>query len=255
MNIQKIIDMYVHENKSTYEIATFFNTYPNKIRRILITNKVEIKDKSAAQKNAIKNGTSKIPTQGRQRTKEERLKISTSQKKVWDNMTEAKYNAYVESAKKRWAALTEEQKTNMATLATKAIQLAGKEGSKLERFLYAELVNAGFKVEIHKKHLIPNHNLEIDLYFPDLRTIIEVDGPSHFLPIWGEEKLHKQIKADGHKTGLILGKGFIIIRIKNLSDTVSLASQEALKNRLIDMLKVIEDKFPPKSERYIEIDI
>ena len=47
MNENKIIDMYRNENKSTYEIAKEFDTYPNKIRRILIKNGCEMKDKSA----------------------------------------------------------------------------------------------------------------------------------------------------------------------------------------------------------------
>ena len=41
MNENKIIDMYKNENKSTYEIAKEFDTYPNKIRRILIKNGCE----------------------------------------------------------------------------------------------------------------------------------------------------------------------------------------------------------------------
>ena len=38
MNDNKIVDMYKNQNKSTYEIAKEFDTYPNKIRRILIKN-------------------------------------------------------------------------------------------------------------------------------------------------------------------------------------------------------------------------
>jgi very-short-patch-repair endonuclease len=151
--------------------------------------------------------------------------------------------------------MTELEKQNMAALAIKAIQTAGKEGSKLEKFLRHELTKAGFVVEFHKTNLIANQNLEIDMYIPKLRTIIEIDGPSHFLPIWGEEKLHKQIKADEHKTGLILGKGLAIIRVKNLSDNVSLAEQEKLKNNIIDILNKINTRFPDKSHRLIELQV
>jgi hypothetical protein len=75
------------------------------------------------------------------------------------------------------------------------------------------------------------------------------------LPIWGEEKLNKQIKADEHKTGLILGKGLAIIRVKNLSDNVSLAEQEKLKNNIIDILNKINTRFPDKSHRLIELQV
>lgn len=254
MNEQKIVDLYTKGSKSTYEIASLFNTYPNKIRRVLIKNKVELKNKSEAQKNALDRGISKIPTQGRKRSKEERLKISKSQKMTWSKMDKKKYDSHVAKAKQRWNKMTDGEKERMRSLAIKAIQVAGKEGSKLEKFLKIELTKLGHTVEIHKKNLIPNQNLEIDMFFPKLKAIIEIDGPSHFMPIWGEEKLQKQIKADSQKTGLILNKGYAIIRVKNTSDSLSLVEQEDLKNNIAKILGEIEKKFPIKSKRYIEID-
>ncbi len=254
MNEQKIVSMYNKDGKSTYQIAEHFNTYPNKVRRILIKHGVQLKTKSDAQKNALKKGVAKIPTQGTNRTKEERLKISKGLKARWDNISKEEYNKHVKKAKDRWAKLTNLEKKNMTDAAIQAIQKAGKEGSKLEKFLKYELSKLGFIIEIHKKNLIPNENLEIDMYLPKLKTIIEIDGPSHFLPIWGEEKLHKQIKSDENKTGLILGKGLAIIRVKHLSDSLSLASKEDLKDKLVDILNQVNKKFPKESERYIEIE-
>jgi len=255
MNDQKIIDLYTKEQKSTHEIASILDTYPNKIRRILLKHGIHLKDRSEAQKNAILNGSAKIPTQGKKRSQEEKLKISASLSNHWKNMTDDEYNNIVTCAKQRWTEMTTQEKNNMSNAAIKAIQAAGKEGSKLEKYLLKELTKAGHKIEFHKKSLIPNHKLEIDLYLPELRAIIEVDGPSHFLPIWGEEKLQKQIKADEQKTGLILSKGFIVIRIKNLSDTISLHSKENLKNTLLQTLTIIKNKPPKDLERYIELTV
>lgn len=255
MNIKKIIDLYTKENKSTYDIAIEFNTYPNKIRRLLIKNGIELKDKSEAQKNAIQTGKSTHPTMGKKRSQEEKLKISRSIKNYWSEMDDKTYDSKVKQAKQRWKNMSDIDKNKMLDAAIKAIQTAGKEGSKLEKYLYEEITKAGYKVDFHKKYLIQNENLEIDMYLPDLKTIIEVDGPSHFLPIWGEEKLQKQIKADNNKTGLILSKGLLIIRIKNLSDTVCLADREKLRLDLLKTLGTIKDAFPPKSKRYIEIEI
>lgn len=255
MNTQKILQMYTEQNKSTYEIAEHFKTYPNKIRRILIKQGVELKTKSEAQKNAIERGIASHPTSGKQRTMEEKIKISSSLQKYWDNMSEEDYNQKINQSRERWNNMSESERTNMMDAAIKGIQLAGKEGSKLEKFLYSELTSAGYKIEFHKKQLIQNENLEIDMYVPRLKTIIEIDGPSHFLPIWGEEKLQKQIKADAHKTGLILSKGMVIIRVKNISDAQSLASKEKLRLDILNCLSKIDKKFPPQSERYIEIEI
>ena len=52
----------------------------------------------------------------------------------------------------------------------------------------------GFKVEFHKEHWLQNHRLQLDLFIPDLRTVVEVDGPSHFKPVWGMENLIKNQK-------------------------------------------------------------
>lgn len=247
--------MYCDEKCSTYEIAEKFKTYPNKIRRFLKKEGIRIYDKAEAQGNAIKRGRSKIPTQGKERSKEEKLKISSTLKKSWDNIDPEKYNKRVSIAKKNFDSKTDLEKQEMRSAATKAIKQAAVEGSKLEKFLKYELSKEGYIIEIHKKDLIVNQTLEIDMYFPQIRTIIEIDGPSHFLPIWGEDKLKKQIKADQNKTGLILSKGLAIIRVKSLADSLALSVKEELKNKLLGILESIKSKFPEKSKRYIEIEI
>tara|TARA_B100001564_G_scaffold222085_1_gene187173 strand:- start:210 stop:1013 length:804 start_codon:yes stop_codon:yes gene_type:complete len=252
---KQIIDLYCEKKCSTYEIAEKFKTYPNKIRRFLEKKGIKLYDKAEAQENALKRGRSKIPTKGKKRTKEEKLKISAGLKKQWDNLNPDKYNERVDMAKENFENRTQEQKASMRSAATKAIKQAAVEGSKLEKFLKYELSKEGYIIEIHKKDLIVNQTLEIDMYFPQIRTIIEIDGPSHFLPIWGEDKLKKQIKADQNKTGLILSKGLAIIRVKSLADSLALSVKEELKNKLLGILESIKSKFPEKSKRYIEIEI
>lgn len=254
MNETEIVTMY-NDGKSTYEIAESLNTYPNKVRRILLKNGVELKTKSQAQKNALEQGNAKIPTKGRKRSQAEKLNISHGLKKMWENMTEDEYDDYVEKARERWQNIPILERQKMSQSAIKAIQIAGKEGSKLEKFLFSELTKQGYVVEFHKKNLIANKNLEIDMYIPAAKAIIEIDGPSHFLPIWGEDKLQKQIKADSAKTGLILSKGFIIIRIKNLSDKVSLSGRDKLRKNILKILKEVQEHFPSRiEERYIEVE-
>ena len=255
MNELHIIRLYVKEDKSTYEIAEEVGTYPNKIRRILKKHGVAMKSRSQAQKNALQEGRAKHPTDGKTRTKKERNKISASVHKYWENMSEKEKKRRVSGAKERWNALPVSERERISKMAIQAIQLAGKEGSKLEKFLRQELTSAGYHVQFHRKNLIPNENLEIDLFIPDLKTIIEVDGPSHFLPIWGEGRLQKQIKADSQKTGLILSKGYVIIRVKSMGEFVSLSKKEGLLADLLNRLSAIEKKFPPKPHRHIEIEL
>jgi very-short-patch-repair endonuclease len=255
MNKEKdIIEMY-NEGKSTYEIAKTFGTYANKIRRILIKHGIEMKSKSEAQKNAINKGVSNTPTKGKKRSYDDRIKISEGLRRMWKNMDEETYNKYVERGRERWDQMSEAEKKEMHESAMQSIRVAGVEGSKLEKFLVRELTKNGHVVEFHKKNLIANQNLEIDMYIPAFKTIIEIDGPSHFLPIWGEDKLQKQIKADSTKTGLILSKGFVIIRIKSMKDKVSIDAREKLKDRVLTILSNFEDYFPKTQERYIEVEI
>jgi very-short-patch-repair endonuclease len=255
MNEEKqIIDMY-HDGKSTYEIAKILGTYANKIRRILIKHGVEMKSKSEAQKNAIVRGVSNTPTKGKKRTYDDKIKISEGLRKMWKNMDEDTYNQYVERGRERWNQMSEKEKKEMHESAMQSIRVAGVEGSKLEKFLMKELTKKGHVVEFHKKNLIANQNLEIDMYIPAFKTIIEIDGPSHFLPIWGEDKLQKQIRADSVKTGLILSKGFVIIRVKSMKDKVSIDAKEKLKERVLTILSNFEDYFPNTQERYIEVEI
>ena len=252
---QAIIELYEEEGMSTYEIAERANTYPNKIRRILKKHGISLKSRSDAQKNALHSGRAKHPTDGKIRTKEERIKISTSVHDYWSSMSKKERKKRSEDARDRWYSMPEEERRRISKMAIEAIQRAGKEGSKLEKYIMEELTLAGHYVDFHRKNLIPNENLEIDLYIPDLKAIIEVDGPSHFLPIWGAEKLQKQIKADSHKTGLILSKGFVIIRVKSITDFVSLSSKESLVQTVKAILENIKEEFPPKSKRFIEIEL
>lgn len=249
-----IINLYCEENKSTYEIAKDLNTYPNKILRILKKHGVSVKTKSEAQKNAIKTGRHPHPTEGKTRTDREKLSISKSLTSHWKNMTEEEREERVSQAKERWLNMDDQQKEKMRTLASEAIRKAGKEGSKLEKFVLERLTEAGYTVDFHNKNLIPNEKLEIDLYIPKLKTIIEIDGPSHFFPIWGEEKLQKQIKADLQKSGRILSRGYAIIRVKVIGK-VNLVNKEKLISNITQTLKSIEKKFPPKTKRFIEVEL
>ena len=247
-----ILKMYNEDNKSTYEIAEHLNTYPNKIRRTLQKHGVEIRTKSSAQKNALKTGKSTHPTQGKKRSLQEKVKISSAMSDYWDGMDEKEKNKRCEQSKRVWESMSKKQREDMRTKGTKAIQLAAKEGSKLEKFIQKRLTDLNYDVKIHQV-IIPAEKLEIDLYIPSLKTIIEVDGPSHFLPIWGEDRLQKQINADLRKSGTLLSKGFVVIRIKTTGKD-SLKRKEDIINVVHGHLQSIEKKFPARSKRFIEVE-
>ena len=158
----------------------------------------------------------------------------------------------VKQAKNNWKNMSSEQREVMRSKGIAAIRAAAKEGSKMEKWVKDRLEEAGFFVRMHVL-IIPAENLEIDLYIPELKTIIEVDGPSHFLPIWGEDKLQKQVNADLRKSGSLLSKGYAVIRLKSLGQE-SLAKREEMLSSVVDEVIKISKKFPPKAKRFIEVE-
>jgi hypothetical protein len=59
---------YIEEKKSFAQIAENVGTYANKIRRDATKFNIDIRDKSEAQKNALKNGNIEHPTKGKKRS-------------------------------------------------------------------------------------------------------------------------------------------------------------------------------------------
>lgn len=237
--ISDILKMY-DENASTHQIAKKYNTYPNRIRRILLKNGRVLRGKGEAQKAALESGIATHPTMGRERTDAEKMSISASSVKHWENMTDEERESRRLKSKAAWDSMTPAKREEMRKKAAKRIREAAKNGSKLEKKVQEFLVRAGYRYESHKKDLIPTQKLEIDLFIPSLRTIIEVDGLSHFEPIWGEEQLTKQQLFDSQKDGIILSKGFKLIRIENIGSSMAIVKLAELERKLIDALSDIK---------------
>lgn len=238
---KQIIDLY-RGGLSINQIAEKYNTYGQKIRRLLIKANEPLRTKSEAQKNAIEKGTSKHPTEGRKRTDKEKMKISRSTVNYWANVDEDTMEKRREQSRQSWESLSKTKLDEMRKLATEKIREAAKHGSKLEREVQKMLIRHNIPYESHKKNLIPTQKLEIDLYVPEFSSIIEVDGPSHFEPIWGEEQLKKQQKFDAQKMGLILKRGFYIIRIECRANSLSISKLKDLEIELIKTLEEIKNK-------------
>lgn len=248
-NIEIWYKLY-QDGKSLEEIAEKFNTYPNKIYRAFKKAGKTLRDKSAAQKNALeKKGTH--PMSGKRRSDATKKKIGKATHKWWKNLDSDSYKEMCESAKTRWENIPLAQRELMQKRAGEAIREAAKTGSKLERALYKKLLEAKFNPQLHPTNIA--NGLEVDLFLPNLKVAIEVDGPAHFLPIWGQESLERHIQNDARKSGLLLAHGYVIIRIKHLSDQVSSVYVDKIFNELHMTLLQIKKKFPEKSDRFIEI--
>lgn len=240
-NKQEIIhDMYVSKSMSFADIAEKYDTYPNKIRRDAIRFNIPIRNKSEAQKNALKTGKVEHPTKGSHRSEEEKNKISLSMHESWNKLSDKERQKRKKDSLKRWENLDDNAKQNMRKAAHTAIRKSSVEGSKLEKFLLNKLIENNYKVDFHKEQILSNTKLQIDLFLPKDNIAIEVDGPSHYEPVWGQDSLNKNRAYDQKKTGLIIGKGIKLIRIKQTGD-YSNARALIVTRKLLELLKDIRN--------------
>jgi len=247
-----IITEYELKNKSFREIAEQNNTYANKIRRDAIKYKITIRDKSEAQKKALSSGRAEHPTKGKERPQEIKDKIGYGVMTSWENLDDVTLKQRADTARKNWENLPEDTKQNILHEANLAVRKASKTGSKLEKFLLNQLIKDGYRVDFHKEQILSNTKLQIDLFLPKLNVAIEVDGLSHFEPVWGQETLTRNKGYDSKKEGLILGKGLVLIRIKQVKD-FSRSRAKVIYSTLKELLDNISNKFPDSDNRNITI--
>lgn len=242
---EKIIRTWYEElNKSFADIATAWSTYPNKVRRDAKKFKISIRNQSDAQKNALNTGKHKHPTKGQERSSDIKTKIGMGVLNSWESLDASELESRKAKAKANWEKLDSNQKENMQQAAIIAIRQSSKVGSKLEKFLLKNLLASGLHVEFHKEQSLVNTKLQIDLFLPSIGTAIEVDGPSHFEPVWGEQSLSRNIQYDKKKEGLITGKGWHLIRIKQTKD-FSNARGTIILERLLQAIKSCEQSKTP----------
>lgn len=214
-----------------------------------------LRSKNEAAALRVENGTFESPTQDKKRSKVEKDQIARGRARAWKELDETTVESLRNGARERWNAMTDEKKEEIQKLAGAALQAVSVEGSKFEKHLYKHLVSAGYNAVLHKKGLVDGENYEIDLYLPDQKVVIEIDGPHHFLPIFGEEKLQKTMKFDSIKNGKLLSLGLCVIRLKFSLRYCSGYTSGKIGKMIVEKIKEIDTKFPPKGKRLIELEI
>lgn len=235
-----LIREYEQCGKSFMDIAKENGTYANKIRRDAIRLKIKIRDKSEAQKNALSTGKTKHPTFGKERSESTKSKIGKSVLKSWEKLDDKTIETRRQKAKDNWNKRSEDEKQNILHEAHIAVRESSKTGSKLEKYIHGGLLKHGYVVEFHKEQSILNTKLQIDIFLPAIGLAIEIDGPSHFEPVWGDDALARNKKYDNKKSGLILGKGWKLIRIKQTKD-FSNTRADMILQKLLNSIKNINN--------------
>jgi len=241
-------NLYANELKSDVEIAELVGTYSNKIRRLRHKLGIPTRPASEAQSLALKTGRAKHPTLGKQRTEDEKRKIGEGVSSEWAKIDDTERKRRSDIGRQVWDQKTQDEKELFLRKASEAIRKSSKEGSALEKFILDGLLGEGYRVDFHKERLVRNEKLQIDMILPEHNIAIEIDGPSHIRPVWGEENFERNKRSDEQKNGLLLGLGFTLIRLRQDGSLSNVRKAAYLKELLVAIKKVVDKT---TAEKYI----
>jgi very-short-patch-repair endonuclease len=249
-----LLKHYKESQLSTVEISEKYGFSISMVRRALIKYKIPLRSKSTAQKIVLETGRADHPMEGKTHTLKSKEKIGASVTEAWDSFDEAKLQDISRKAQLQWNNRPEKEKEEFRQKAQVGLRKAVEEGSKLEKFICKLLEKNGYKVQFHMEHGLKNARLQVDIMLPADAIAIEIDGPSHFFPIWGDESFYRQQKADMQKSGLLRKSGFVLIRVKNLVERPNIAQRKQLSKNLLDTLKQVQSKRPTQDKAEIIVD-
>lgn len=246
---------YIEEDKSINQIAEEEKTYANKIRRELKKLGFTLKSRSEVQKQSIKEGRRKPPMKGRRHSFSTREKISQQNHDSWKNADEDKKEKRRQNGRDAFKKKDKEDKAAFVEKGRKALLETTKTGSKLEQGLADGLILEGYHVNVHRKNFFGERELEIDLFLPKIKVAIEIDGPSHYSEIYGEEALEKVRGRDDRKNSILLQNGCVVVRVRNYVRNTTLSVVKDAIALVLPYVKKLESEFPPPSKRVIYLDL
>ncbi len=231
--------LYYTELKTWDSIAKLCNCSRTKIRRLATRLQIKGRDKSESQKLALEEHGH--PLTGTTRTVKQKQQISESMGKHWDQLSSDEREQKSQVSKDLWKNRSDEENKRIQLAGALSLHHASSQGSKLERYLAFELNKLEYKVELHKEHHLKNERLQIDIFLPTIGVAIEVDGPTHFKPIFGQKQLERIQESDKTKTGLILACGYYFIRIKHIQKLSHRFQRDTLK-KVVEILQSLNQQ-------------
>lgn len=215
--------LYQDQGMSMRAVADRLEVSLATLSRFMKKKGIVSRSKAQAQKNFLVHNDHQM--KGRSHSDDTKKKISKGLGEFWDSLSEDQVEELkrkIGSAwKRKWESMSEsERRLTMEGLSSKAKEAQGL-GSRFERFISEELRTRGYIVEERSTNYTAGKSFEVDIALPKERVAIEVDGPTHFLPIYGDEALAQQQARDARKDEMINSAGYSVLRVRDNNGPLS----------------------------------
>lgn len=237
---------------SVAEVAKKYKKSQSTVSRLFKKLGVQIRSASDAQKLALASGRSKNPTAGVGHSTTAKINMSEKAANRWARISNSERDKLKEAARQRWAKLSDADKKEMLRLAGVALKRVATEGSEIEQYLEQGLLGLNFMVQKHVKNFMGGE-YEIDILLKDEGIAVELDGPHHFLPIFGEERLEKTMKFDAAKNGTLISMGLTIIRVKCLYKNLTEKMKRDTLSLIVDTINKV--KSGEVTSKLVEVEL
>ncbi len=239
INEDEVRRFYLDDGLSMRVVAGKIEVPLATLSRFMKKHGITARDKTQAQTNFLK--THEHQMQGRKHSDETKNKISAGLGEFWDGLSEEEeqeLRSRIGGAwKRKWAAMSDAERAATIEGLSQASKASQGKGSKLERFLAEELRTRGYVIEERTVHYTPGHAFEVDLALPREGILIEVDGPTHFLPIFGEEYLEQQQERDERKDNLLTSAGWDVLRVRDNNGPLSKLRVDKIEQAIQEIKK------------------
>ena len=250
--VRRLIEV---EKLSTYGTAERIGCNQSHIVRLIAkfnkanpNNPIKKRSKSEAQKNYIKR-TGTHQRSGTKHTDETREQISDAMRAVYDGPEGDEIREKIsQQRQEEWAQMSAAERAEiLETLksSSRAKAMSG-EGSNFENYLAEKLEEHGYVVEVRTKNYTPGQKFHVDIALPKEKIIIEVDGPTHWSPIYGDNELAKVQEKDKLKDNTLTAVGWNVLRVQDGSGSTT----RARFVRVLEQVEFISKKYKGKKQTH-----
>ena len=245
------------EKLSTYKVADELGCNQSHVVRLIQkfnkanpSNPIKKRNKSEAQKNYLKQ-TGTHQRDGTTHSEDTKDAISDRMREFYDSDEgEAAKERIREFRQQEWAEKSDAEKTAILEELKQAnrAKMQSGEGSNFENYLAEQLTAHGLQVDQRTKAYTPGNKFHVDIALPNEKIIIEVDGPTHWQPIYGEVEMNKVIAKDGKKDAVLIANGWNILRVQDSSGSTT----RARFKRVMDALDAVQYSKSAPTTHYVK---